>query len=141
MKKSIAFLVLMFASQVALGDFLWPRGNEFTVTVQDFTFETNSPSQYESLSSQRAEAIGQKFKIFLNNNRDALVLINNEEGENTTCFKRINYFDCAEKDSEVEVKAFLEINLKRLVGLRIEAKSPNWDNEGFSTATMLLSIP
>ena len=128
MKKSIAFLVLMFASQVALGDFLWPRGNEFRLQAQEVDISIEGLTDLTEINDARKEALGSMFSLFINDQRTVLRLAKDGDDDPIICDKYEGFFKCETGDPDIKVTAHLEINLKRLVGLRLEYEGADWQN-------------
>lgn len=142
MKKSIAFIMLMFVSQVALGDFLWPRGNDFRVQVQDISIYTDGEFDTAESNEARKEKLGAVGVLFINNQRTILRLAIEDEGvseDALICSKTSGFFECETEDADDKLTAHLEVNLKRLTGLKLKIKSTDWQGRPIQ-GTMQLSI-
>ena len=143
MRKSIAFLVLMLTTQMALADFLWPRGEKIEMEIYSaFVLENgqyNLDKEKEILSNLEHRSISLKF--FSNRTRIWLEIF----GNRYECLRQHDHegtptrvFICPRPEYKIEIT--LDQNLRILKGALL-IKAP-WD-EGSPSFSYVLraSIP
>ena len=144
MKKSVAFLVLMFTSQVALGDFLWPRGNDFTLTFESIEITKDNERDRSEEIEEISELMQAEIEAKFTNDRSTLIVtFSFKDGYlfELICNQSVgSTYQCAHKEDPESDKYTYNIDIltsfSRLTGLKLRGEDNFRDEKTMITLSL-----
>lgn len=129
MKKTLAFLMLMLASQMAIADFLWPKGNDLTAKIHSATAWENM--LYDAEKTEAILSNNDSMILKLNFKKDRRDVVLEIWGDSYNCHRQDmqghkDMYICPKPDYRIQINLYQRFRVITGVQINIAPWEDQW---------------